>query len=125
MKRSKLAVLMSLLLMAMMILAACGGGDDTPTDGDASTGDDAAMTEDDGAMTEDDGAATEDDGAATEDDGAMSGDKQVITVASGAVGAELELAQNAAAMFEEMHPDVEIRLLDSPDLADDRLGLYL
>jgi len=46
-------------------------------------------------------------------------------VAAGDVGQELELAQEAAARYMEANPDVTINVLDTPDMADDRLGLYL
>jgi trehalose/maltose transport system substrate-binding protein len=52
-------------------------------------------------------------------------EKIIINLASGAVGNELELAQKAAAWYSQEHPTVEIRLLDTPDAAQDRLGLYL
>ncbi|MFW6300951.1 MAG: ABC transporter substrate-binding protein [Bacillota bacterium] len=48
-----------------------------------------------------------------------------ITVAGGAVGQELELTEKAAEMYMEENPDVKIEVLDTPDLAQDRLGLYL
>ena len=50
---------------------------------------------------------------------------QTITVAAGAVGQELELVQAAAARYMEQNPGVTVNILDTPDLADDRLGLYL
>lgn len=49
----------------------------------------------------------------------------VITVAGGAVGQELELTRKAAEMYMEINPDVRVEVLDTPDMADDRLGLYL
>jgi trehalose/maltose transport system substrate-binding protein len=52
-------------------------------------------------------------------------DKVKITVATGAVGIEKELSEAAAALYMESHPDVEVVVLDTPDLATDRLGLYL
>ncbi|MBX3052035.1 MAG: ABC transporter substrate-binding protein [Caldilineaceae bacterium] len=52
-------------------------------------------------------------------------DKTVITVAAGAVGIEFELAQAGAQRYMDAHPDVEVKILDTPDLANDRLGLYL
>lgn len=48
-----------------------------------------------------------------------------LTVAAGAVGQELELAKQAAAEYEKMNPDVDVVILETPDLATDRLGLYL
>lgn len=56
---------------------------------------------------------------------ALAQDKVKITVATGAVGVEKELSEAAAAKYMEAHPDVEVVVLDTPDLATDRLGLYL
>jgi trehalose/maltose transport system substrate-binding protein len=50
---------------------------------------------------------------------------QTVTVAAGAVGQELELTQAAAARYMEANPGVTVNVLETPDLADDRLGLYL
>ena len=51
--------------------------------------------------------------------------KTVITVAAGAVGKELDLAKKSAEEYMNLHQDVEIRFLETPDLSTDRLGLYL
>ncbi|HLU82698.1 MAG TPA: extracellular solute-binding protein, partial [Trueperaceae bacterium] len=48
-----------------------------------------------------------------------------ITVAAGAVGQELELARAAAERYMALHPDVTVTVLETPDLADSRLGVYL
>src|SRR5690625_5965500 len=48
-----------------------------------------------------------------------------ITVAAGAVGQELELTRAAAQRYMEQNPGVTVNVLDTPDMADDRLGLYL
>ncbi len=48
-----------------------------------------------------------------------------LTIAGGAVGEELQLTQKAAEIFEEKHPGVSVEVLSTPDLANDRLGLYL
>lgn len=48
-----------------------------------------------------------------------------ITVAAGAVGQELELARASAARYMELNPDVTVTILETPDLADSRLGVYL
>lgn len=50
---------------------------------------------------------------------------QTITVAAGAVGQELELVRAAAQRYMDANPGVTVNVLDTPDLADDRLGLYL
>ncbi|MBZ4683455.1 MAG: transporter substrate-binding protein [Fusobacteriales bacterium] len=55
----------------------------------------------------------------------MKDEKVVITLASGAVGQELEINKKAAAMYMKEHPNVEIQLWDTPDSSSDRLGLYL
>ncbi|MGM0421453.1 MAG: extracellular solute-binding protein, partial [Bacillota bacterium] len=52
-------------------------------------------------------------------------DKTEITIAGGSVGIELELTKKAARMFEEEHPDVKVDVYTTPDLSDDRKGLYL
>jgi len=56
---------------------------------------------------------------------ALAQDKVKITVATGAVGIEKELSEQAAAEYMDAHPNVEVVVLDTPDLATDRLGLYL
>jgi trehalose/maltose transport system substrate-binding protein len=48
-----------------------------------------------------------------------------LTLASGAVGIELQLSKDAATAYMASHPTVKITVLDTPDLATDRLGLYL
>lgn len=48
-----------------------------------------------------------------------------ITVAAGAVGQELELTRAAAERYMAENPDVTVEVLETPDLADSRLGVYL
>jgi len=52
-------------------------------------------------------------------------DNVVLTVAAGAVGQEFELCKEAADEFMKLYPCVEVKVLETPDLATDRLGLYL
>ncbi len=52
-------------------------------------------------------------------------EKTQITIAGGSVGIELELTKKAARMFEEEHPNVTVDVYTTPDLSDDRKGLYL
>jgi trehalose/maltose transport system substrate-binding protein len=56
---------------------------------------------------------------------ALAEDKVTITLACGAVGLEKELTEEAAALYMEANPNVEVKVLDTPDLATDRIGLYL
>lgn len=50
---------------------------------------------------------------------------QTVTVAAGAVGQELELTLAAAQRYMDANPGVTVNVLETPDMADDRLGLYL
>jgi trehalose/maltose transport system substrate-binding protein len=50
---------------------------------------------------------------------------QTITVASGTVGQELELTQNAVARYLELNPGVDVQIATTGDLVEDRLGYYL
>ena len=52
-------------------------------------------------------------------------DQVEITVATGAVGQELELSREAAQRYMDANPNVTITVLDTPDMVQDRLGLYL
>jgi trehalose/maltose transport system substrate-binding protein len=47
-----------------------------------------------------------------------------IVIASGAVGIEFEVVTEQAGRYMEMCPNVTVSLLETPDLATDRLGLY-
>jgi trehalose/maltose transport system substrate-binding protein len=50
---------------------------------------------------------------------------QTVTVAGGNVGQELQLTREAAQRYMEQNPGVTVRVLDTPDFADDRLAVYL
>ncbi|MGM0548173.1 MAG: ABC transporter substrate-binding protein [Bacillota bacterium] len=52
-------------------------------------------------------------------------DEISLTVAGGAVGQEKELTIKAAEMYMERNPNITVKVLETPDLANDRLGLYL
>ncbi len=49
----------------------------------------------------------------------------VVTVAAGAVGMELELTRDLAEMYMAENEGVTVEVLDTPDMVEDRLGLYL
>ena len=57
--------------------------------------------------------------------GALAFAQTTITVAAGAVGQELELTKQAAQRYMDAHPDVTVNVLETPDLSDNRLALYL
>jgi trehalose/maltose transport system substrate-binding protein len=94
----------SLMLVFALVLGACGGQET------------AAPTQP---------PATGDTPAAPATQPPASGDQVTITVAAGAVGQELELAQQAAQRYMDMHSNVTVRVLETPDMVQDRLGLYL
>ena len=56
---------------------------------------------------------------------AFAQEKNVVTIASGTVGMEKQLVDEAAEIYMKDHPDVQVKTLETPELATDRLGLYL
>lgn len=52
-------------------------------------------------------------------------EKVTITVVTGAVGQEYELSVEAAKRYMAKNPNVIVKVLDTPNLVQDRLGLYL
>ena len=52
-------------------------------------------------------------------------EEATVVVAAGAVGIELQLAQEAAEAFMEACPNITVNVLETPDMVQDRLGLYL
>lgn len=57
--------------------------------------------------------------------GAWAQAQTIVTVAAGAVGQELELTKAAAERYMKLHPDVTVKVLETPDLSDNRLSVYL
>lgn len=57
--------------------------------------------------------------------GAVASAQTVVTVAAGAVGQELELTRAGAQRYMDQHPGVTVNVLETPDLTDNRLALYL
>ena len=86
---------LSVLLVFSLLLTACGGGQDQATD------------------------------EKSQESQEQKSEEVTVTIAGGAVGQELEMTKKAARMYEKNHPNVKIKVLDTPDLAQDRLGLYL
>jgi trehalose/maltose transport system substrate-binding protein len=105
MKASFTKVLIVTLLASAMALTACGPTA-TPT---------AAPATEAPVMTEAPTTAP-----ATE----TSTPPVVINMATGAVGQELQLAQDGAKRYMDMHPNVTINILSTPDMVQDRLAVY-
>ncbi len=63
---------------------------------------------------------------ATNDGGDMADGEQItLRVFAGNVGQELELTKAAAQRYMDMHPEVTVEVIDTPDFVEDRLGTYL
>ncbi len=118
--------ILALMLTAVLVLSACASPEAPAAEGPATEAPAAEATVEE-APTEaaDTEAAAEPTTAPAAEESAAGGEGTVITVAAGAVGIEFELAQAAAQRYMDANPGVTVNVLDTPDLADDRLGLYL
>jgi trehalose/maltose transport system substrate-binding protein len=115
---------LSLVLVLAMVLSACGGA--ATTQAPALTQPPAAPATQVPGPTEAPAqtqAPTE--AMAATQAPAAGGEKVTVTIAAGAVGQELELTKAAAQRYMDGHPNVDVKVLDTPDLVQDRLGLYL
>lgn len=99
------------LVALTLVAAACGSDDDSSDSGDTTDGTTEETT---------DGTTAGGDG-----DGTCDGEEITLTQFTGSVGNELELAEAAAARYEELNPCVTIETVDTPDFVEDRLGVYL
>jgi len=108
MKTNRKFTLLSLLVFASMLLAACGGA--AATEAPASTEAPAAAP------------PTEAPAAAPTEE-VM--EPVTLRIFAGNVGMEKELTQGAADRFMAENPDVNIEVVDTPDFVEDRLGVYL
>ena len=148
MNRRKIAFL-TLLLIAALLLAACPGGEpaaapeappaedvaeapaeeaeapaEEATEAPAEEAEAPAEEATEAPAEEAEEPAEEATEAPAEEAEASAGEV-VITVAAGAVGQELELTQAAAQRYMDQNPGVTVEVLETPDLATDRYGLYL
>lgn len=99
---------LSLVLAFSLVLAACGG-DTEPT----TTAPDAPVA---------DPAPTDPDPV---DPAPADAEDIVLSIFAGNVGMELELSQRAAEAYMAENPNVTVRIIDTPDFVEDRLGVYL
>ena len=53
------------------------------------------------------------------------GEQITLRVFAGNVGQELELTKAAAQRYMDMHPEITVEVVDTPDFVEDRLGTYL
>lgn len=95
--KKALAFLLAITLVFSIFIAGCDNGDTNDTDSDTES----------------------------TDSGEKDGEKVVVNVAGGAVGQEYELTVEAAEMYMEKNPDVEVNVVKTPDSSTERLQLYL
>jgi len=114
--------LLSLVLIFALVLVACGGGQEAaPTEAPAAQ--EAAPTEAPAAQEAAPTEASAAEAAPTED---MSSDQPItLRLFGGNVGQELELSQSAAQKYMELHPNVTVEVIATPDTVEDRQGVYL
>ena len=99
--KKSILFLLSIMLVFAMLLTACGGEEATEAP--------PVEEETEEAMTEE----------------PMEDEEVTLRVFAGNVGQELQLTKDAAARYMEMHPNVTVEVIDTPDFVEDRLGVYL
>jgi len=117
MKSKKLFTFLSLLLIFGLALVACGGQQAEEPAEEAAPAEEAEMPAEEAAPAEEEAEAPA-------EEAAMDGEI-TLRVFAGNVGQELELTQAAAADYMEMHPNVTVEVIDTPNFVQDRLGVYL
>jgi len=122
MKNKYLFWLVISLLVASLALASCGPQATSETAATEAPAAESPATEAPAAES----PATEAPAAESPaEEPATTGEQVKIVIAAGAVGQELELTQAAAQRYMDANPNVTVEVLTTPDLATDRLGLYL
>jgi trehalose/maltose transport system substrate-binding protein len=117
MKSKKLFTFLSLLLIFGLALVACGGQQAEEPAEEAAPAEEAEMPAEEAAPAEEEAEAPA-------EEAAMDGEI-TLRVFAGNVGQELELTQAAAADYMEMHPNITVEVIDTPNFVQDRLGVYL
>jgi trehalose/maltose transport system substrate-binding protein len=100
-KKSTFWTLLGLMVVFAMIISACATATEAPTEAPPET-----EVEEPPPVTEEDEEIT-------------------LTLLAGNVGQELDLTKQAADRYMEMHPNVTVNVVDTPDFVDDRLGVFL
>ncbi|HQY91707.1 ABC transporter substrate-binding protein [Caldilinea sp.] len=120
MKRRYLAVLGLLVIMAM-VLSACGGGAPA-TEAPAAPAEPAATEAPAEAAAPAEPAATEApaEAAAPATEGVVN-----LTFISGGPGAGLDFTKQQVAEWNAANPDIQVNIIEGPNSATDRFGLYL
>ena len=137
----KLFALLSVLLVTVLVLAACGGSKKskaTPTPAPAATATPAeaaapaaseavtqTTTVTETAVTTETAATTET--ATTTETAAASATGEVVTIhfVGAGPGAEAEFTKQQVAQWNKENPDIQVNVIDGPTSTTDRYGLYL
>lgn len=111
MSKKRLLTLFTFIVVLSLILVACGGDEE------------GEETEEPAAEE----AAGEEEAAAPEEPAAEEETMEEITLRAfvGNVGQELELSKAAAEAYMELHPNITVEVIDTPDFVEDRLGTFL
>lgn len=104
--KKTLWILLALLLVFTLALSACGGGET----------EEPATEEPAAEMPVAEEPATEE---------PMAEEPITLRVFAGNVGIELELTKAAAQRYMDMHPNITVEVIDTPDFVEDRMGVYL
>ncbi len=138
--RRRLAAVLGMLLIAAMVLSACGGGATPTTEAPAAAAPAEATTEatveatteaaTEAATTEamTDTATTEATTEAMTDTaaaGTATGGKVSLTFIGSGPGAEADFTKQEVDQFMAENPDIEVKFVEGPVSATDRFGLYL
>lgn len=107
-------LIIGLLVIFAMLLAACGGGDADNENGGAAA-----------EPTQAEEPAGEEPAGEEPAEEEPAGEEITLRVFAGNVGQELELTKAAADIYMEMHPNITVEVIDTPDFVEDRLGTYL
>jgi trehalose/maltose transport system substrate-binding protein len=111
MSKKRLLKLFSIFIVISLILVACGGDEE---------GEETEEPVAEEATEEEEAAAPEE---AADEEEMM--EEITLRVFGGAVGQELELTRASAEEYMEMHPNITVEVIETPDMVDDRLGVYL
>ena len=146
----KLFALLSVLLVTVLVLAACGGSKETPAPEEAAPAvEEAAPAEEEAAPAEEEAepAAEEAEQAPAEEEAAAeeaaeapeevateeeapaeesaSGEVINLTFIGAGPGAEAQFTKEQVDQWNAENPDIQVTVIDGPTSATDRFGLYL
>ncbi|MDQ4078405.1 MAG: ABC transporter substrate-binding protein [Chloroflexota bacterium] len=136
MRRSRLMLVLSMLLAGMLVLAACAGAEEDagvaeeePVVEPVVEEEEPVVEEEEPVVEEEEPVVEEEEPVAEEEEpvaeaGEAGACNEVTMIASG-VGQEFETLQTLAAQFEEERPGITVELVEAAEAGSERLGQYL